>query len=414
MLLLGSRAPQPASVAAHPARLRQAVHRHALQLVLPDRAAAGVPRPQRDRAARQDARRLELDQRADLHPRPGRGLRSLAPARQHRLEPRRRAALLPQGRGQRARRRRASRRRRPARRVGRARQASARGGLHRGGAAVRLSDATTISTARCRRARASIRPPCARACAPRPRRRISSRRARAATSMSCRMRSPRASCSTAGAPPASNIWSATRRAPRTPAREVLVASRRVQLAAASATVRARPGGAAALARHSGDRRPARRRQRSQRSLLRPHHPALPRADHAQRRGAQLAARRQGGGGLRAVPPRLFRHSGDLGRLLHQGAIRRRRRPTSSARSRSIRSTISATELDPVLRLHHHRHAAAAGKPRPRAHQVRRPAAGAGDPSELSRHAQGPRHAAGRRQGAAPHGQGAGAGAPHRR
>ncbi len=67
-----------------------------------------------------------------------RGLRSLAPARQHRLEPSGRTAVLPQGREQRARRRRASWRRRPAQRVGRARQASAGASLHRCGGAVRL------------------------------------------------------------------------------------------------------------------------------------------------------------------------------------------------------------------------------------------------------------------------------------
>ena len=50
-------------------------------------------------AARQGAGRLELDQRAALRPRAGRGLRPLAPARQCRLELRRRAAVFPQGRG---------------------------------------------------------------------------------------------------------------------------------------------------------------------------------------------------------------------------------------------------------------------------------------------------------------------------
>ena len=50
-------------------------------------------------AARQGAGRLELDQRPALPARPARGLRPLAPARQYRLELRRRAAVLPQGRG---------------------------------------------------------------------------------------------------------------------------------------------------------------------------------------------------------------------------------------------------------------------------------------------------------------------------
>ena len=42
------------------------------------------------------------------------------------------------------------------------------------------------------------------------------------------------------------------------------------------------------------------------------------------------------------PPRLFRHAGDLGRLLPARACRRPRRPTCNARSRSIRCTTSAT------------------------------------------------------------------------
>ena len=56
-------------------------------------------------AARQDARRLELDQRPDLHPRPARGLRPLGRAGQRRLGLRRRAAVLHPLRGQPARRR---------------------------------------------------------------------------------------------------------------------------------------------------------------------------------------------------------------------------------------------------------------------------------------------------------------------
>ena len=39
-------------------------------------------------AARQGTGRIKLDQRAAVCARPGRGFRSLAPARQHRLEPR--------------------------------------------------------------------------------------------------------------------------------------------------------------------------------------------------------------------------------------------------------------------------------------------------------------------------------------
>ena len=62
--------------------------------------------------ARQGAGRLLLDQRHDLHARPGARLRSLAPARQCRLGLGRRVALLQGARGLRARRRRSARRRR--------------------------------------------------------------------------------------------------------------------------------------------------------------------------------------------------------------------------------------------------------------------------------------------------------------
>ena len=85
-VLLLEAGPEPPSVAAHSARLRQAVHRPPLQLVLRHRAAARMLRPQRHRAARQGAGRVELDQRADLYPRPGRRLQPLAAARQCRLE----------------------------------------------------------------------------------------------------------------------------------------------------------------------------------------------------------------------------------------------------------------------------------------------------------------------------------------
>ena len=65
------------------------------QLVLRDRAGTQPERPPRVLAARQGARRLVLDQRPGLHPRPGAGLRPMAPTRQHRLVVRRRAAVFP-------------------------------------------------------------------------------------------------------------------------------------------------------------------------------------------------------------------------------------------------------------------------------------------------------------------------------
>ena len=180
--------------------------------------------------------------------------------------------------------------------------------------------------------------------------------------------------------------------------------RRVQLAAASATVRARPGRSAALARHPGDRRPARRRRRpaaittSRRIILRCNEPiTLNDAVRNWLRGATAVLR------LRAVPPRLFRDPGDLGRLLH-----RARMPSSE--TPDIQCSIALYSIHNIgdwARIAFSGFtgicdAAAAGEPRPRPHQVGRSAAGAGDPSELSRDPEGPRHAARRREGAAPH------------
>ena len=138
---------------SHPARLRQAVHRRQGQLALRLRAGAGARQPADHPAARQSAGRLELDQRAALYPRAGGGLRSLAPARQCRLELRGRAALFPPRRGPGARRRCAARHRRAARGLRRQRAASPVRGLHRGRAAGGLRDATTISMGRPRKAR---------------------------------------------------------------------------------------------------------------------------------------------------------------------------------------------------------------------------------------------------------------------
>ena len=403
-----------ASVAAHPARLRQAVHQHALQLVLPDRAAARVPRPQRDRAARQDARRLELDQRADLHPRPGRGLRPLAPARQHRLEPRRRAALLPQGRGQRARRRRD----------------------HGAGGPLGVSDV------RDRHPLAEAFIEAALQCGyPRNDDFNGAAQEGAGYYQNTMRNGVRSSTAAAYLKPARRRGNlhvvsdalATRilfDGRRASGVEYLVGGetrtarangrgdgrgRRVQLAAALATVRAGPGRAAALARHSGDRRHARRRRPAQRSLLRAASSCAARSRsrsttrcatgaRARRRCCDYALSRRG----------YFAMAGDLGRLFPARACRRRRRRTCSARSRSTRRTRSATTLRSVFRLHvicrllrpesrgHVRIKSADPRQAPAIHPNY--LAAQKDRDTLRR----------RREGAAPDRAGAGAGAPHRR
>ena len=126
-----SRAARPAFLDPRPARLRAPVQGRAGQLALRDGAGAGAERPRDLPAARQGARRLVLDQRLALCPRPAGGFRPLAPARQRRLGLRRRAAVFPALRASGARREHAPRRRRSALRVRRDRAARAVRRLHR-------------------------------------------------------------------------------------------------------------------------------------------------------------------------------------------------------------------------------------------------------------------------------------------
>ena len=169
-------------------------------------------------AARQGARRLELDQRAALHPRPGRGLRPLAPARQCRLELRRRAAVFPQA---------------PRTRSAAPTSCTAPAGRWRcptSRARIRLCEAFIEAAEQAGfprnddfngrvagRRRLLSSSPRATAAAARPRAAISSRRAQARPiSPSCRTRWPRASCSRAAARSASNIARTARRTRRAP------------------------------------------------------------------------------------------------------------------------------------------------------------------------------------------------------
>jgi hypothetical protein len=226
-----------------------------------------MPWPRHHPAARQGDRRLLVDQRAALHPRPARGLRPLAPARQCRLELRRRAALFPQGGGS------AARRRRPARggwAALRVRHGAAAGVrcLHRGGGAMRLS---TQSGLQWRRAGGFWLLPAHHA-------------QRAALLGRGRL-------SQAGAAPAESPGGVGRardaRAVRwTPRRRHRISPRRrdayragargdpfgrhLQYAATAAALRARSCVIAAAARHPGHRRPARHRRRPAGPLSCPH------------------------------------------------------------------------------------------------------------------------------------------------
>ena len=121
----------------HPGRLSVRHRQPALRLDVQDRGRARPQRPQPQLPARQGDRRLLLDQRHDLHARPGRRLRPLAPARPHRLGLERRAAGLQAARESLPRRKRAPcGRRRMADRAA-ARELGAAGSLLPGGRAGR-------------------------------------------------------------------------------------------------------------------------------------------------------------------------------------------------------------------------------------------------------------------------------------
>ena len=77
----------------HPGRLHEAARPSDADLGLQGRARSRRQRPRHPLPARPRARRLELDQRHDLCPRPARGFRPLGPARQSRLVVGRRAAV---------------------------------------------------------------------------------------------------------------------------------------------------------------------------------------------------------------------------------------------------------------------------------------------------------------------------------
>ena len=120
-------------------------------------------------------------------------------------------------------------------------------------------------------------------------------------------------------------------------REVVLSSGRIQFAAAAAVVGSWTGAAAAIVRHSRRRRYAGGRRGSQRSLRRPHHAALSRADHAQRRRPRLGRKGQGDLALCSLAARLsdrVRHLGGLFRSRPSG----RKRLTRIALCRSILQT----------------------------------------------------------------------------
>ena len=189
-----------------------------------------------------------------------RGLRPLAAARQCRLELRRRAAVLPQGRGSGARRGRAARRRRAARGLRCQRAASAVRGVHRGRAAGGLSAQRRFQRAGRRKAPAISSSP-----------RSNGRRWSTAVGY-LRQARRRANLDVETDALATRILFEGRRAVgveyrQGDAKRIAHAQRRgdpgrrrVQFAAAPAALRARAGRAAARARHRRGRRHAGRRR----------------------------------------------------------------------------------------------------------------------------------------------------------
>ena len=137
-------------------RLRAHFQRSALQLDVRGAARSRARQPPRLLAARQGARRLELDQRHGVRARPAGRLRRLARRGQPGLVVRRRAALLQEARGSRLGRLRVPRRRRPGVRQPTSRRACIR--------CARASCAPATSSASRRPATSTVRPPRAPAC----------------------------------------------------------------------------------------------------------------------------------------------------------------------------------------------------------------------------------------------------------
>ena len=152
----------------HPSagRLHQDVPHEEHQLGLPAGAGPVDRRPQHLRAARQDARRLVVDQRPHLQPRPAPGFRHLGAARQSRLGLSGRAALFQAaGAAGRRGRRDLSRARRQPDRHHHGLAGSALRGLHGRRRRASAFRATPITTARSRRACPTASAPSRTACA---------------------------------------------------------------------------------------------------------------------------------------------------------------------------------------------------------------------------------------------------------
>ena len=162
----------------HPGRLHEDARPQDPDLGLQRRGRSRHRRPRDPLPARPGARRLVVDQRAHLHPRPTRGLRPLGAARQSRLGLGRRAAVLQEGRALGGRRERGARQGRPAVHLEDGPLADLRGGGR--GRQARSASNTARTSTTCRPAPATASAgasrPAAAAAAPAPRAPICARR----------------------------------------------------------------------------------------------------------------------------------------------------------------------------------------------------------------------------------------------
>ena len=272
----------------HPGRLHQAAEQPALQLELCDRAGGQRQGPLDPDPARQDTRRIELDQRHAVCPRQSARLQHLGAVRQPRLVIRVGAALFPQVRAFRAGRRRDARPRRPAERRQHDRTCRTAGCVHRCGRGRGLSAQSGLQQRQPGRLRlfpgdAEEGPALVhRACLPRSRawppepahRDRGLHDAHPAGRQARRRR---------------RVSSARPDAAGAVRRRGDPCGGRGQVAAYAGAVGHRPAGAAAITRHRGEARAARRRRELSRPLRPAHELAGEAAGHAERANARRRA-----------------------------------------------------------------------------------------------------------------------------
>ncbi len=179
------------------------------------------------------------------------------------------------------------------------------------------------------------------------------------------------------------------------------------------TLRARPGGIAALARHRRDRRHAGRRRRFAGSSPDPHAVPLHRADHDERRVSIAGATVSAPGCVTFVQERPADHRRGLCRRLFAHPLRSR----DAGRAASLyhfQRRCFRRALASVSRFHHLGLSVAAGEPRLRAHQIQPTQGSRRRSSRAIFRADRLRHGRRRNEAAAPDHGSAGDASLHRR